>query len=78
MIKAIANRKSIRSFTDKKVEPEKVLVDTHIFYDLGATSIQYFSILSALSEKFSISNYQKTDTYCYTLKEICEYIEKHI
>lgn len=61
-----------------KVEPEKVLADTHIFYDLGATSIQYFSILSALSEKFSISNYQKTDTYCYTLKEICEYIEKHI
>ena len=61
-----------------KVEPEKVQNDTHIFYDLGATSIQYFSILSALSEKFSISNYQKTDTYCYTLKEICEYIEKHI
>lgn len=61
-----------------KVEPEKVLSDTHIFYDLGATSIQYFSILSALSEKFSISNYKKTDTYCYTLKEICEYIEKHI
>lgn len=61
-----------------KIEPEKVLSDTHIFYDLGATSIQYFSILSALSEKFSISNYKKTDTYCYTLKEICEYIEKHI
>lgn len=61
-----------------KAEPEKVHSDTHIFYDLGATSIQYFSILSALSEKFSISNYKKTDTYCYTLKEICEYIEKHI
>lgn len=51
---------------------------SHIFYDLGATSIQYFSILTRISEKFSITDYQKTDTFCYTVKEICEYIEKRI
>ncbi len=52
--------------------------NSHIFYDLGATSIQYFSILTRISEKFSITDYQKTDTFCYTVKEICEYIGKRI
>lgn len=51
---------------------------SHIFYDLGATSIQYFSILTRISEKFSINDYQKTDTFCYTVKEICEYIGKRL
>ncbi len=50
----------------------------HIFYDLGATSIQYFSILSKLSEEFSITDYEKSDKYYYTVKDICEYIEKRI
>ena len=57
---------------------ESIGNSAHIFYDLGATSIQYFSIISRLSEKFSVSEYKKGDTYCYTLKEICEYLEKHI
>ena len=61
-----------------EVEAEKVTANTHIFYDLGATSIQYFSILSALAQEFSITNYESTDTYCYTPKEICEYIERHL
>ena len=51
---------------------------THIFYDLGATSIQYFSILTALSEYFGITGYDKTDKYCYTPKEICQYIERRL
>lgn len=52
--------------------------NSHIFYDLGATSIQYFSILTRISEKFSITDYHKNDTLCYTVKEICEYIGKRI
>ncbi len=52
--------------------------NAHIFYDLGATSIQYFSILTRLSEKFSVAEYKQSDKYCYTLKEICEYLQKHI
>lgn len=51
---------------------------SHIFYDLGATSIQYFSILTALSEKFSIDSYNDGEKYRYTVKEICEYIERHL
>ena len=57
---------------------EKVSGNAHLFYDLGATSIQYFSILSRLSERFSVSDYKQSDKYSYTLKEICEYLEKHI
>ncbi len=60
------------------VKAEDIASDAHLFYDLGATSIQYFSILTRLAEKFSINDYQKTDSYCYTVKEICEYIGKRI
>ncbi len=57
---------------------EKIGNDTHIFYDLGATSIQYFSILSRLSERFSVSDYKQNDKFCYTVRDICQYLEKHI
>ncbi len=57
---------------------EDINANSHIFYDLGATSIQYFSILTKLSEAFAISDYNKNDKYCYTPKEICEYIERHL
>ena len=60
------------------ISAEDIGVDTHIFYDLGATSIQYFSILSRLSEKFSVSDYKQNDKFCYTVRDICEYLEKHI
>ena len=58
-----------------EVDESQITAESHIFYDLGATSIQYFSILTALAEHFSISEYSSTDTYCYTPKDICEYIE---
>ena len=61
-----------------EIEEDTVGSESHIFYDLGATSIQYFSILSALADHFSITNYSSTDKYCYTPKEICEYIEKSL
>lgn len=57
---------------------EQVGVDAHIFYDLGASSIQYFSVLSALSEHFSIAEYDKNEKYRYTPREICEYIERFL
>ena len=61
-----------------ETEPEKVLPDTHIFFDLGATSIQYFSILTALAERFSITEYEKGDSYRYTPREICRYLERYL
>lgn len=60
------------------INKESFNSNSHIFYDLGATSIQYFSILSRISEKFSITDYQNTDTFCYTVSEICDYIRKRL
>ena len=61
-----------------ELDESAVTGEAHIFHDLGATSIQYFSILSALAEHFSVSNYESSDTYCYTAKEICEYLERKL
>ena len=60
------------------VEPENVTPTAHIFFDLGATSIQYFSILTALAEAFSLTGYDKGDRYRYTPKEMAEYIERRL
>jgi acyl carrier protein len=59
-----------------EVDEAGISGETHIFYDLGATSIQYFSILAALAEEFSVSDYDSSDAFCYTPKEICEYLER--
>ena len=58
------------------IRAEEIDSDAHIFYDLGATSIQYFTIITQISEQFGISSYDKNEKYCYTTKEICKYIEK--
>ncbi len=60
------------------LEPTQVGVDSHIFHDLGGSSIQYFSIITALSEKFGVTDYNKDDKFCYTAREICEYLERHL
>jgi long-subunit acyl-CoA synthetase (AMP-forming)/acyl carrier protein len=57
---------------------ETVEAGSHIFFDLGGSSIQYFSILTALSEHFQISGYEQTDKYCYTPSQICQYIERRM
>lgn len=56
---------------------EKIEPDTNLLVDLEISSIQYFSILSALAEEFSlIAN--SDDKYCYTVREMCEYIERQL
>ena len=60
------------------IDVTEVKGSSHIFYDLSATSIQYFSILTSLSEEFSIDSYNDSEKYRYTVKEICEYIERHL
>lgn len=60
------------------IPEDKIGADSHIFFDLGGSSIQYFSILTALSQHFDITGYDKNDKYCYTPREICEYIERRL
>ncbi|MBR6548737.1 MAG: AMP-binding protein [Clostridia bacterium] len=69
-------RKIVASVLGK--EAEQIGYRDHLFYDLGASSIQYFSILTKLSEHFHVVDYNKNEKYCYTVKEICEYLEKRV
>ena len=57
---------------------EQVKADSHIFYDLGGSSIQYFDILSKLAETFHIHQYDKNEATRYTPRQIAEYIERHL
>ena len=52
--------------------------DSHIFYDLGATSLQYFAIISAISGEFGLTQYENGEIYCYTPRELCAYIERNL
>ena len=59
------------------INADDIDINAHIMLDLGADSMQYFSMLTALSEEFSISNPEKGVMY-YTVHEFCQYIERHI
>ncbi len=56
-------------------EKEKIELDTNLLVDLEISSIQYFSVLSALAEEFDLVA-QSDDKYLYTVREMCEYIER--
>ena len=70
----------VRKIIARVLEVDEAVIDneTHIFHNLGATSMQYFSILAALAEHFAVSDYESSDAYCYTPKEICEYLERKL
>ena len=59
-------------------EADTIGVDSHIFYDLGATSLQYFALISAISAEFGLTQYENGEIYCYTPKELCAYIERNL
>lgn len=59
------------------LSPEEIDPDAHLMLDLGATSLQYFSMLSVLAEEFGLSA-EQGEKYTYTIREFCKYIERHI
>ncbi len=61
-----------------EISAQKVTPDAHLMLELGADSMQYFSLLSALANEFSIGAPEQKEQYCYTLRDICDYIERHI
>ena len=70
---------TVKNIVAKKLNlsADDIDINAHIMLDLGADSMQYFSILTALAEEFSISNPEKGVMY-YTIHEFCQYIERHI
>ena len=69
----------VKSIVAKRLntDAESIDIHAHIMLDMGADSMQYFSILTDLAEEFSVSASEK-DVLCYTVHEICQYIERHI
>ena len=59
------------------VTADKINPDAHIMLDMEADSLQYFSILSALADEFSLQATEK-ENLRYTVREMCEYIERHL
>ncbi len=61
-----------------ELTPDAIGPDAHWIFDLGATSLQYFEILTGLAEEFSLTTPSDQDSYCYTVREICQYIEEQL
>lgn len=61
-----------------EIEETKITPDAQLFTDLGASSLQYFAAVSALSEAFSLQSFDQTEQYCYTLRQLCDYLAKHL
>ena len=59
-------------------DEEDIGPDAHIIFDLGGTSLQYFAVLSELSQEFGISAPADQEEYRYTLRGFCQYIERHM
>ena len=61
------------------LELDSASLDIHanVMLDLGASSMQYFTILTRLAEKFSLSGNEESQ-FRYTIHEFCQYIERHL
>ncbi len=59
------------------LDAEEIDCDAHLILDIGASSLQYFSILSALASEFCVSA-QDGEDYAYTVRDISAYIERYI
>lgn len=60
------------------IEADSIDDRAHILLDMGATSLQYFEIISAIAAEFSIESYNDKEHYRYTVEEFCEYIERYV
>lgn len=58
------------------MDPASISGDAHIMFDLGASSIDYFSFISLLAERFDVEYHSDKDAYCYTINDICKYLER--
>ena len=57
--------------------PEEVLPGADIFFDLGGSSLDYFTIVMDLQREFRVNFPSENDKSFKTAGEFAEYIEKH-
>lgn len=59
-------------------DENEIADDMHFFFDLGGTSLDYFSVISAVQKEFGIPFPTTAQGSLSTVKEFCEYIQKNI
>jgi acyl carrier protein len=52
-------------------------VDVELFFDLGVTSLDYYSIIMELAKEFRVSFPNDNEMSFKTAAEFADYIEKH-
>ena len=60
------------------IPENEVTEDAHLVNELGASSLQYYAIVQELAGRFGLTAYADEENYCYTLRTICEYIDKKL
>ncbi len=60
------------------IDPKNLDCYAHVMFDLGASSIQYFTMLGDMAKEFGINGYNENDNLTYTIREFCEYIERYL
>lgn len=60
------------------VDEEKIQLQTHVVYDLGADSLSYLELLGQMDAEFSLPSTSDGQTNCYTVAEFCDYVERNI
>ncbi len=68
-----------KSFAEAlSIEVDKVTLDSHFFYDLDGSSLDYMAMLAELQKEFEISFSIEEEQSLVTVKEFCSYIQDNI
>lgn len=60
------------------VKVDEINDHAHLMLDMGASSLQYFEIVSQIASEFKLDTYTDKEKYRYTVDEFCEYIERYM
>lgn len=58
-------------------EPSAVDFDAHYFFDLGGSSLDYFTMVTEIQNEFGVSFPSSTQSSASTVREVSEYIKNH-
>ena len=73
---ALKLRQIFAEFTDK--QEEEIFMDDHVIFDLGAASLDYFSIVMKVNEEFGTHLVFDKESAAYTIRTFCREIEKNL
>ena len=60
------------------IETEQVMPDSHFFYDLDGSSLDYMSMLAELQKEFEVSFSIEEEMSLVTVREFCNYLQENL